>query len=188
MFGQVPLASVLVLVGTVLTVVGGFAYTSGNSTLNLVGFFYGIPILLGGAALKSSEVKPAEFVYPTTAAVLKLRETQATTTQNSVRKDVTRYRYGIKAHLDQVLEKLGMSPTDQERPVLTAIYEQISEAEPTQGAYSLVLRFQSPLIALAAWQEKQDKLTKFFGPGILARVSQPEPKTIDLHLTVNNQP
>ncbi|MCY7282092.1 MAG: DUF2854 domain-containing protein, partial [Cyanobacteria bacterium CAN_BIN43] len=34
------------------------------------------------------------------------------------------------------------------------------------GDYALVLRFYSPLIPLETWQEKHDKLTRFFGPGV----------------------
>ena len=105
-----------------------------------------------------------------------------TPTQKQLRKDVTRYRYGVKAHLDEILEKLGMSPTDEERPVLCGIYEEISQAEETKGAYSLVLRFRSPLMAFEAWQQKQDKLTRFFGPGIVASVTELENKEVDLRL------
>jgi hypothetical protein len=121
-------------------------------------------------------------IVPETEAVLVLRKLQETPTQKQLRKDVTRYRYGIKAHLDEILEKLGMSPTDEERPVLVGIYEEISQAEETKGAYSLVLRFRSPLMDFVAWQQKQDKLTRFFGPGILAIVTELEDKQVDLRL------
>ena len=183
MFRKVSLGSVLVIVGSVMSVVGVIAYTQGNSTLNLVGFFYGIPILLGGAALKSSEVKPVEILLSASEAVLKVRESQETATQKQLRNDVTRYRYGIEAHLDQVLEKLEMSPTDEERPVLSGLYEEISTNAQTQAAYSLVLRFSSPLIGWDTWQQKQEKFTRFFGPGIVAHVMQPEDKVVDLYLT-----
>lgn len=182
MLRQVSLGALLLLVGVVLTVMGFIAYSQGNSTLNLVGFFYGIPILLGGAALKSSEVKPVKILSPASEAVLKLREAQATATQKQVRNDVTRYRYGIEAHLDQVLEKLEMSPTDEERPVLIGLYEEISTDEQTLGSYSLVLRFSSPFIDWDIWQQKQEKFTRFFGPGIVAEVMQPEDKVVDLYL------
>ena len=111
---------------------------------------------------------------------------QETSTQKQLRKDVTRYRYGIKAHLDEVLEKLGMRPTDEERPVLIGIYEEISQAEETKGAYSLVLRFQSPLMGFDVWQQKQDKLTRFFGPGIVAVVSELANKEVELRLISQN--
>jgi hypothetical protein len=179
---KISLASIGLYVGAILFVVGFWAYAKGNSTLNLIGFFYGFPILLGAFAFKSSEVTPIPIVVPESEAVLALRNLQETSTQKQLRKDVTRYRYGIKAHLDEILEKLGMSPTDEERPVLAGLYEEISQSEETKGAYSLVLRFQSPLMDFEAWQQKQDKLTRFFGPGILAVVTELENKEVDLKL------
>lgn len=181
---KISLASVGLVIGGILFVVGFWAYAKGNSTLNLVGFFYGFPILLGGFAFKSSEVTPTPVLVAESAAVVNLRKSQATPTQNQLRKDVTRYRYGIKAHLDEVLEKVGMSPTDEERPKLIGIYEEISEAETTKGAYSLVLRFSSTLMPFEVWIEKQDKLTKFFGPGIVAVVTELADKEVDLRLVV----
>jgi hypothetical protein len=179
---KISLASIGLYVGSILFALGFWAYAKGNSTLNLIGFFYGFPVLLGAFAFKSSEVTPIPIVVPESEAVLALRNLQETSTQKQLRKDVTRYRYGIKAHLDEILEKLGMSPTDEERPVLAGLYEEISQSEETKGAYSLVLRFQSPLMDFESWQQKQDKLTRFFGPGILAVVTELENKEVDLKL------
>ena len=179
---KISLASIGLYVGGILFVVGFWSYSQGNSTLNLIGFFYGFPILLGGFAFKSSEVIPVPVIIPESESVLALRKLQETSTQKQLRKDATRYRYGIKAHLDEVLEKLAMSPTDEERPVLIAIYEEVSKAEETKGAYSLVLRFHSPLMNFDFWQQKQEKLTRFFGPGIVAFVEELENKEVDLKL------
>jgi hypothetical protein len=178
MFGKISLGTVGLWIGGVLATVGMIAYTTGNSTLSLAGLFYGVPILLGGAALKSSEVKPVVILQPLSPAIAKIRNEQETSTQKKLRLDVSRYRYGIEAHLDEVLEKLGMSPTDEERPVLSGLYEEMTE----HGAYSLVLRFDSPLISFETWAEKQDKLTRFFGPGIAAQVNKLDGKAIDLKL------
>jgi hypothetical protein len=174
MLRQISLGSLFLMLGVVLSAIGLFAYATGNPTLNLVGFFYGVPILLGGAALKSAEVKPSQILHPISAITLKLREAQATPTQIQLRDDVTRYRYGIRAHLDEALEKLGMSPTNEERPVLAGICEEVFQLAGQPDAYSLVLRFQSPLISLETWQAKQEKIGRFFGPGIIALVSKPE--------------
>jgi hypothetical protein len=179
---KISLASVGLYVGGILFAVGFVAYAKGNSTLNLVGFFYGFPILLGGFAFKSSEVTPIPVIIPESVPVLAARKLSETPTQKQLRKDVTRYRYGIKAHLDEILEKSGMSPTDEERPLLIGIYEELSQAEDTKDAYSLVLRFRSPLMSFEFWQEKQDKLTRFFGPGIVAVVDELENKEVDLRL------
>ncbi|MCT7948955.1 DUF2854 domain-containing protein [Ancylothrix sp. C2] len=164
-------------VGSVLTVVGFYAYFTNNPTLNLAGFFYGIPVLLGGLALKAAELKPVPLSQPTTPEIIALREKQATPTQLQIRKDVTRYRYGQEAHLDEALARLGLSPTDEERPVLRALRETEIDA-----AYTLILEFHSPLISLETWQQKQEKIEKFFGPGVRATIEQPAQNQIELAL------
>jgi len=177
MLGRLSLGTLGLSVGGVLTVMGFAAYFYGNATLNLIGFFYGIPVLLGGLALKASEIVPVPLTQPTPENVLALREQQATETQNQIRKDVTRYRYGQKAHLDSALEFLGLSPTDEERPLLTGLQE--TEVD---GAYGLVLEFKCHFMPLEVWQKKQDKLTNFFGPGVKVVVSQAGDDRIDLAL------
>jgi len=180
MLRKIPLALVGLVVGSILTILGFIAYAIGNSTLNLAGFFYGIPLLLGGLALKAAELKPIPFSQETPQEIITLRQNQATATQHQLRKDVTRYRYGQEAHLDDALERLGLSPTDEERPILTAI----KEIE-IDGSYALVLQFNSPLISLSTWQEKLEKITKFFGPNINAKIIDNQDNLIDLALVTN---
>ena len=177
MLRQISLATVGLVLGGIISVIGTAAYFANNPTLNLAGFFYGIPLLLGGLALKAAELEPVPFTQPTTEEILTLREKQATPTQNQLRQDVTRYRYGQKVHLEESLERLGLSPTDEERPVLKGLREVA-----INGAYALVLEFDSSLIALDAWQQKQDKLSAFFGPNLQAEVSQPTEGKIDVAL------
>ncbi|MBC7971677.1 MAG: DUF2854 domain-containing protein [Verrucomicrobia bacterium] len=178
MLRQTSLGTLGLSIGGVLTLVGFWAYfITDNATLNLVGFFYGIPLLLGGLALKASELEPVPLMEQTTASVLALREQQATATQNQIRKDVTRYRYGQRAHLDSSLSHLGLSPTDEECPVLVGVQE-----VETEGAYTLVLEFKSPLIPLEVWQEKQAKIAGFFGPGVKASVSSAGDQRVDVAL------
>lgn len=177
MLRQTSLGLIGLVVGSVLTLMGFAAYATGNATLNLVGFFYGIPLLLGGLALRAAELEPVPFTQPTPPEIVQLRTQQATDTQNQVRKDVTRYRYGQAVHLDTALDRLGLHPTDEERPVLTGLRE-----ESIDGAYTLVLEFKSPLMPLEIWQQKQEKITTFFGPGIRATVNQPQPDLIEVAL------
>lgn len=177
MLRQISLGALGLTVGSILTVVGFAAYFSGNPTLNLIGFFYGIPVLLGGLALRVAELKPVPYSQPVTPDLLDLRKEQATATQNQIRSDVTRYRYGQKAHLDTSLDYLGLEPTDEERPDLIGIRE-----ESRNGAYTLVLEFYSPLISFNTWKEKREKIERFFGPGLYAEVEQPEEERVDLAL------
>lgn len=177
MLRQISLGTLGLSIGSILTIVGFVAYAANNATLNLVGFFYGFPLLLGGLALKANELKPIPFSQPTTESILSLRQEQATVTQNKIRKDITRYCYGQDAHLDGALSFLGLSPTDDERPVVTGLRE-----TETNGAYTLILEFDSPEISLSDWQEKQEKMTKYFGPGVEVKISQPDEDRIELAL------
>ena len=177
MLRKISLASLGLVLGSIMVVIGFIAYATGNATLNLAGLFYGTPILLGGLALKASELKPIPFSQATPPEVLSLREAQATETQNQIRLDVTRYRYGQEAHLDESLERIGLSPTDEERPLLVALHE-----EDMSGSYALVLEFESPLIELNTWQERREKIQTFFGPGIQAQISQPAEEKIEVAL------
>ncbi|MEA5533280.1 DUF2854 domain-containing protein [Crocosphaera sp. XPORK-15E] len=177
MLGQLSLARVGLTVGGLLTLMGFIAYATDNPTLNLAGFFYGVPILLGGLALKAAELKPIPFSQPTSSDILTLREKQATPTQNQIRKDVTRYRYGQEAHLDDTLERLGLSPSDDDRPILVAIRE-----EKIEGNYALILEFNSPFITLETWNNKQEKIEKFFGPGIYTKINPQGDNQIDVAL------
>jgi Protein of unknown function (DUF2854) len=177
MLRKISLASLALVVGGILAVVGFYAYFTDQATLNLAGFFYGIPLLLGGLALKAAELEPVEFTEPTSPEVLLLRESQATDTQNQVRKDITRFRYGQPAHLDDALERLGMAPTDEERPLLQSLRELDID-----GAYALILEFYSPLLPIELWEQKQEKIAKFFGPGLDAKITQKPDDKIELAL------
>jgi hypothetical protein len=177
MFGKISLGSVGLVVGGILSVIGFAAYGFGNATLNLAGMFYGIPILLGGLALKASELKPTPYSKPVNAEIIALREAQATEIQQQIRKDVTRYRYGQDCHLDDSLERFGLSPTDEERPALHHIRE-----ESHDGNYALVLEFYSPLFSLEEWQKRQEKIERFFGPNISLAIAQPQENEIEVAL------
>lgn len=177
MLRKTSLGSLGLVVGGIMAVMGFIAYATGNSTLNLIGFFYGIPILLGGLALKAAELEPVPITQPASPEILALRAEQATATQNQVRRDVTRYRYGQKAHLDTSLERLGLSPTDEERPTIVGLRE--TEIE---GAYALILEFESLLVSFDTWQTKRDKIERFFGPGVHAVLSQPDEDHVELAL------
>ncbi len=179
MFRQIPLSLALINLGGLLALVGFFAYAIDDPTFNLIGFFYGIPLLLGGLALKSAELEPVPFTDVTPPKIVKLRQEQATATLNQIREDVTRYRYGQEAHLDLALQKLGLAPTDEERPVLKSLKE-----DEIDKAYALILEFYSPLIDLSTWQDKKDRLTKFFGPGVKVEIEGDVEENVSITLIV----
>ncbi|MEI6444550.1 MAG: DUF2854 domain-containing protein [Nostocales cyanobacterium ELA583] len=177
MFGGISLGTLGLTIGSILTITGFVAYFADNATLNLVGFFYGFPLLLGGLALKANELKPIPFSQITTPSILELRKQQATVTQTKIRKDITRFCYGQKSHLDLALVYLGLSPTDEVRPVVTGLRE-----TEINGAYTLILEFDSPLITFDTWQQKHEKMTKYFGPNVEVSMKQPSEDYVELAL------
>lgn len=178
MLRQISLGTLGLTIGGILTLIGFTAYAANNATLNLVGFFYGFPLFLGGLALKASELKPVPFSKPTTKSVLELRKQQATATQKKIRTDITRYCYGQNGHLDRALSFLGLGAKDDDRPVITGLRE-----TENNGAYSLILEFDSPLVPIDVWQHKQEKMINYFGPGVEVNVTEIAPNRIELALT-----
>ena len=177
MFRKISLANAGLVIGFLLTSLGFVAYYANWAALNIGSLFYGVGILLAGFALKSSELEPLEFSKPTSESTLALREKQATSTQEQIIKDVTRFRYGQEVHLEESLERLGLSPSDEERPVLKSLRE-----EDRDGAYALVLEFDSPNTSLEVWQQKEEKIAIFFGPGIRAEIAQTADRRVDVAL------
>ncbi|MEO1211335.1 MAG: DUF2854 domain-containing protein [Cyanobacteria bacterium J06638_20] len=177
MFGRFSLGKIGLTVGGILTLVGFAAYFTDRPTLNLIGFFYGVPILLGGLALIAAELPPVSFSTETPSEVLALREQQATETQTKVLKDVTRYRYGQSTHLESSLEALRLGDTDDDLPILMAVRE-----EAIAGAYALILEFDSEYVDFDIWQARHEKLESFFGPGISIALEQPETNRVDLKI------
>ncbi|MGM3307251.1 DUF2854 domain-containing protein [Anabaena sp. WFMT] len=182
MLGNISLGTLGLTVGSILIIVGFVAYAADNASLNLVGFFYGFPLFLGGLALKANELKPIPFSQTTTPSVLELRKQQATVTQNRVRTDITRFCYGQEGHFDRALTYLGLSPSNEERPIVTGLRE-----TEVNGAYCIILEFDSPLIPLDIWQEKHEKMTKYFAPNVDVKITQPSEDKIELELITTPQ-
>jgi hypothetical protein len=177
MLRKISLATLGLTIGGAMTVSGIIAYIVENATVNLIGFSYGIPILLGGLAFKITELKPIQETELPSPEVVALREAQATKTQIQVRKDVTRFWYGQDAHLDTALKKVGLGPSKEAQPVLTGFRE-----TEVKGAYALVLTFHSPGRTFDQWMVKQEKIESFFGPNIRAHITQPSENVIELAL------
>ncbi len=181
MFGRFSLAKLGLIVGSILTLGGFVAYFTNNATLNLVGFFYGFPLLLGGLALRASELRPVPL--QTSEQLVNLRSQQATVTQTKIRKDLTRFEYGKNVHMEEALNFLGLNPTDEERPTIVGLRELA-----TDGAYTLVMEFVSPVMPLETWEKKHEKMTRYFGPGVKVVITQPQPERIDIALITEAAP
>jgi hypothetical protein len=89
---------------------------------------------------------------------------------------VTRWRYGQKAHLETSLEALKLWDDDAP-PQLLSVAERAHD-----GRYGLALRFRAEGVPFSRWQEKQDRLGRFFAKGLEARLSQPAAGEVLLEL------
>ena len=166
--------SLVTVAGGALTVVGAIAYATGSANLSLPTIFYGIPILLGGLALKSSELPPARRITPKEA--LKQEREQAPPELGKLLGDVTRWRYGQKAHLESSLEALKL--WDEDNPPQLLEIEELSET----AGYGLRLRFALNAVAQERWNDKQDRLGRFFSKGMQAKLIPQDEEHLDLLL------
>jgi hypothetical protein len=173
--------SLVTIAGAVLTVIGSIAYAGDNANLSLPTIFYGIPILLGGLALKSSELAPPQRLTPP-GALKSLREQPANAALSKLLADVTRWRYGQKAHLESSLEALKLW-NDENPPQLVAV----QELDLPEG-YGLGLQFEANGVPWQRWHDQQQRLGRFFGPGLRAELQQPAPGRIDLRLVPDALP
>jgi hypothetical protein len=167
--------SLLTILGSVLTVVGSIAYATDSPNISLAGVFYGIPLLLGGLALKSSELAPAARLTPPDA-FRSLREQATSEPLRILLKDVTRWRYGQKAHLESSLQALKLWD-DGNPPELLSVGELERD-----GGYGLLMRFRSPGVPFERWRASQERLARFFGPGLTAELVQRGGVELDLIL------
>jgi hypothetical protein len=167
--------SLLTILGATLTVIGSIAYATDSPNISLAGVFYGVPVLLGGLALKSSELPPAERLTAP-AEFRGLRERPESEALRRLLKDVTRWRYGQKAHLESSLEALKLWNDDQPPQLLS-----VTEFAAPHG-YGLVLRFRPNGVPIEQWEAKEERLGRFFGPGLSARLSRPAPGELELAL------
>ncbi|MEB3200066.1 MAG: DUF2854 domain-containing protein [Synechococcaceae cyanobacterium] len=167
--------TLVTLGGAALTVIGSVAYLGDNANLSLPTIFYGLPILLGGLALKSSELPPAPRLVPPDQ-LRELRSLEASEPLRKLLSDVSRWRYGQKAHLESSLEALKL--WDEDNPPQLLAVEELQLPE----GYGLRLEFAPNGVAAERWFALQDRLGRFFGKGLRAELDQPGPDRLNLRL------
>jgi hypothetical protein len=167
--------SLVTLAGAALSVIGWVGYASGNPNLSLPTIFYGIPILLGGLALKSSELPPAERITPPDRFQA-LRQRPESEPLRKLLADVLRWRYGQKAHLESSLEVLKL--WDEDSPPQLLSVEELDH----HGGYGLRLTFYCGAVPYERWQERRERLGRFFGSGLTAELEPRQPDGLQLTL------
>ena len=149
--------NLIVTIGGSLAFVGMTAYFTDSVNLSVPTFFYGVPIFLIGLGLKTSEIPPVELVDNTNFKNNKFNRPKELT---ALVKDVTRWRYGIKAHLESSLEALNL--WDEDNPPQLKEVEEISKDDKN----GLRMHFETNAVPIEKWLEKQDRLNRFFVKGI----------------------
>jgi len=141
-----------------------FLLNNGESSLvQTLGFVYGIPASLGGAALKYAELPPVPVA--TTPQATAAREKLATKVQAKIFSDATRFCYG-DAHMEDPLKALKFAPPGRGPPELRQFTESVSP----EGGYAMGMTFFAPYTPYTVWKARGKKYAGFFGPNIRAEL------------------
>ncbi len=172
-------ANLITIGGASLSLIGLTAYFTDATNLSVPTFFYGVPIFLIGISLKTTEVPPALRVVP--ANKFALERDKAPEELGNLIKDVTRWRYGQSCQLEASLRVLKLWDIDNP-PQLIEIEELIKE-----GNYGVRMRFEMAGVPLERWNNRKERLGRFFAKGLYADLFCPTPSEIDLTLLPQKQ-
>lgn len=162
------LGNLVIFAGIAITVLSFTEYLgdSGGEGLNVsgLGFVYGIPVFLAGAALKYAEIEPVPCYSNSQADAI--FDSKATEIIKKVKQDVTRHRYGDEAHLDTTVKKLGLVVPGKAYPQLKELRQDVNE----DGELEFSIVWQSLDTPYKMWADEKrvKKYTTFFGPDVYA--------------------
>ena len=150
-------ANVITITGGSLSFIGMTAFFTESVNLSVPTFFYGVPILLIGLALKTSELAPVELINKEVFQIDKFNRPKEIT---ELVKDVTKWRYGIQAHLESSLTVLKLW-NDDNPPKLIEL-EEITKNDRN----GLRMHFEINSVPIDDWFKRQDRLNRFFAKGL----------------------
>ena len=165
--------------GASLSFIGLIAYFTDATNLSVPTFFYGVPIFLIGLSLKTTEVPPAKRIVA--ASKFASQRAKAPKELDNLLKDVTRWRYGQSCQLESSLRVLKLWDIDNP-PQLTEIEELVKD-----GDYGIRIRFKMKGVSVEKWNDKKERLGRFFAKGLTAELFCPTPSDIDLTLLQKTQ-
>jgi hypothetical protein len=184
------LGNLVIVAGLLITVLSFVEYLAsgeGSDSLNIsgLGFVYGLPIFLAGAALKYAEIEPVPVRSSSEAAAV--FEQKATETIRKIKQDVTRHRYGDEAHLDTTVKKLGLVVPGKSYPQLQELREDV---DPSTGELVFTMVWQSLDTPYKMWADERrvQKYETFFGPNVKADVVKidAEQRLVGIQLTTTS--
>lgn len=162
------LGNLVIGAGLLITILSFAEYLGDNSeslSVSGLGFIYGIPVFLAGAALKYAEIEPVPaFSAPGADALF---EAKGTETMKKIEQDVTRHRYGDEAHLDTTVKKLGLVVPGKDYPQLQELRKEVIDGE---LAFTMVWQSIDTPYKIWADERRVKKYETFFGPDITAEV------------------
>jgi len=150
-------ANVITITGGTLSFIGMIAFFTESVNLSVPTFFYGVPILLIGLALKTSEVPPVKLLNK---EIFKSNKFSRPEELTNLVKDVTRWRYGIQAHLQSSLEVLKL--WSEENPPQLLELEEVTRDEKN----GLRMHFEINSVPIEEWIKRKDRLNRFFAKGL----------------------
>ena len=179
------LGNLVIGAGLLVTLLSFVEYLGGDNSegisLSGLGFVYGIPIFLAGAALKYAEIEPVGVKG--TEQAEQLFEAKATETIKKIKQDVTRHRYGDEAHLDTTVKKLGLVVPGKDYPQLQELRQEVTP----EGELAFTMVWQSLDTPYKMWADERrvKKYETFFGPGVSADVVKidAEQRLVGIRLT-----
>jgi len=179
------LGNLITCVGIAVTVLSfaDFLNTAGGDgpTLSGLGFIYGLPITLAGAALKYAEIEPVPCI--SAPGVEAVAEAKGTEIIKKIKQDVTRHRYGDEAHLDTTVKKLGLVLVGKAYPQLKELREETTP----EGELAFTMVWQSLDTPYKMWadEKRRKRYETFFGPDVGAEVIKidAEQRMVGIRLT-----
>lgn len=179
------LGNVIIGAGLLVTALSFAEYlnSAGGDGVSLsgLGFVYGIPIFLGGAALKYAEIEPVPcFTAPGAEG---LTEAKGTEIIKKIKQDVTRHRYGDEAHLDTTVKRLGLVVPGKAYPQLRDLREE--KTEDGELAFTMVWQSLDTPYKMWADEKRRKRYETFFGPDVGAEVVKidAEQRLVGIRLT-----
>jgi Protein of unknown function (DUF2854) len=182
------LGNLVIGAGLLVTVASFTEYLGMDSGESLgvsgLGFIYGLPIFLAGAALKYAEIEPVPC-YSTKGGEA-VFDQKATETIKKIKQDVTRHRYGDEAHLDTTVKKLGLVVPGKAYPQLRELREEAVDGE---LVFTMVWQSMDTPYKMWADERRVKKYETFFGPGINAEVVKidAEQRLVGIRLTTGER-
>ena len=149
--------NLIVTTGGILAFVGMTAYFTDSVNLSVPTFFYGVPIFLIVLGLKTSEIQPVKLFDKLNFKKNRFNRPKELT---ALVNDVTRWRYGTKAHLESSLEALNL--WDEDNPPQLKVIEEITK----ENKNGLRMHFEINAVPIEKWIDKQERLNRFFVKGL----------------------